>query len=185
MELDEQRYGDWIQTYTGGVFWPLDPRPEEVRIEDIAGALAKTCRYNGHTLLFYSVAEHCVLLSRAVEPQYAAWALLHDAAEAYLSDVPSPVKRFLPGFREFEDRIMDAVTTRFQLPPHKPIAVRQADFAILNDEKNALMAREPHPWRRLPERALGVNILALPPTEAEVAFLDRAREVLGDLAFDT
>ncbi|MFN9113590.1 MAG: phosphohydrolase, partial [Bacteroidota bacterium] len=70
----------WIQTFSGIAFWPLDPKPEHVRIADIAHALSMKCRYNGHTRKFYSVAEHSVLVSRHVPEEDALWALLHDAS---------------------------------------------------------------------------------------------------------
>ena len=63
------RVGDWIQVYTGGQFWPLDPRPEEIHIEDIAHALALTCRFTGHCREFYSVAQHSLLVSYYVADQ--------------------------------------------------------------------------------------------------------------------
>lgn len=66
------RRGDWLQTYTGRQYWPLDPRPEDVDLRDIAHALSQLCRYGGHTLFFYSVAEHSVLLSRWFESAAAA-----------------------------------------------------------------------------------------------------------------
>jgi uncharacterized protein len=84
---------DWILTYTGRRFSPLAPRPEDVCIEDIAHALANKCRFTGHTQRFYSVAEHSVLVQSLVSPPYGLAALLHDAAEAYLPDIASPIKR--------------------------------------------------------------------------------------------
>ena len=81
------RIGDWMQTYTGERFWPLDPRIEDIHIRDISMALGKLCRYGGHTIFFYSVAEHSVLVSEYVPEEYALWGLLHDASEAYLSDI--------------------------------------------------------------------------------------------------
>ncbi|VTU01022.1 Uncharacterized protein OS=Fibrella aestuarina BUZ 2 GN=yfdR PE=4 SV=1 [Gemmataceae bacterium] len=89
------RKGDWIQTYSGRRFWPLDPRPGEVDILDISHALANTCRFTGHCKQFYSVAQHSVLASRVVKPEAALAALLHDAAEAYMGDIARPWKRFL------------------------------------------------------------------------------------------
>ena len=53
-----ERRGDWMQTHSGLRFYPLDPRPEDIRIEDIAHALPMICRFNGHCSRFYSVAEH-------------------------------------------------------------------------------------------------------------------------------
>lgn len=103
------RSGDWIQTATGGQFWPMDPQPDEIDINDIAHALAMLCRFGGHCLRFYSVAEHSVLLSHAVPPEHALWALLHDATEGYLVDMPRPIKAFLPGYKEAEAGIVRAV----------------------------------------------------------------------------
>jgi hypothetical protein len=65
--------GDWIQTATGRPFWPIDPRPEDIDIEDIAHALSMLCRFGGHCLRFYSVAEHSVLLSQYVAPEHKLW----------------------------------------------------------------------------------------------------------------
>jgi len=61
------RTGDWMHTYTGMKFYPMEPNPSDICIEDIAHALSMQCRYNGHTLQFYSVAQHCVLMSRHIE----------------------------------------------------------------------------------------------------------------------
>jgi uncharacterized protein len=92
------RNGAWIQTVTGKQFWPMDAQPEEVDIEDIAHALSLPCRFNGHCKQFYSVAEHSIHVSRVVSNENAARGLLHDAAEAYLSYIPQPVKRELTLF---------------------------------------------------------------------------------------
>ena len=72
------RRGEWIQTFSGGRFWPLDPRPEDVYIGDIAHALSMKCRYAGHTTFFYSVAEHSVHVCRHAPAEHKLWALLHD-----------------------------------------------------------------------------------------------------------
>lgn len=165
----------WIQTYTGRQFWPLTPSASDVDIEDIAHALAMKCRYNGHTSEFYSVAEHCVLLSRAINA-YQLWGLLHDAAEAYLPDVSRPIKGSMTGFAAIEAGVMDAVCTRFWLPYRQPLLVTQADTAILHDEKAALLPATPADWR-IPEEPLGVKIRCWSPTEAKVQFLARFKEL--------
>src|SRR6266700_4788978 len=101
--------GDWIQTAMGRKFWPMDPRSGEVFIDDIAHALSMLCRFGGHCIRFYSVAEHSVLLSRVAEPRFKLWALLHDASEAYLADVPRPVKPALVGYKDAEERVQRAI----------------------------------------------------------------------------
>lgn len=178
MSDDTNRIGDWIQVWSGKRFYPLDPRPEEVNIMDIAHALAMKCRYGGHTSEFYSVAEHSVLMSEKASPENALWALLHDAGEAYLADVPRPVKPFLVGWNEIEKFIMATVCARFNLPPEEPAEVKALDTAILRDEKDRLM-RGGEDWSWLPP-ALGVNIQCLPPFEAKQAFMRRFVELTAD-----
>jgi uncharacterized protein len=139
-EAEPRRIGDWMQTFTGRKFWPLDPRAEEVCIEDIAHALAMKCRYTGHCREFYSVAQHSVLVSYMVPTQDALWGLLHDAGEAYLPDVARPIKRDLKGFDEIEARVMAAVCARFGMELEQPQSVSLADYVILGQEKRDLMA---------------------------------------------
>lgn len=167
-----ERRGDWMQTYTGRAFWPLDPRPEEVEIADIAHALSHQCRYAGHCRQFYSVAEHSYLLSRRVAPEHALWALLHDAAEAYLVDLPRPVKRNVVGYAEAEAAVMAAICARFGLPSEMPAEVHEADGRILHDEAAQNMARPPMPWN-LPGLPLGLTLQLWSPLRAEAAFLNR------------
>lgn len=132
--------GDWMQTFTGARFYPLDPRVEEIDIVDIAHALSMLCRYGGHVDRFYSVAEHCVLMSEAVAPEHALAALLHDATEAYIIDVPRPLKRQLVGYREIEDKVWAAIAKRFDVDPIIPPEVKVADNRILLNERGTLMS---------------------------------------------
>lgn len=178
----EARKGDWLQTFTGKAFWPLDPRPEDVDIRDIAHGLSMMCRYNGHCTKFYSVAEHSIILSHCVQPRFAFWALLHDAAEAYCSDIPKPLKRFLPDFMAIEAKIMRAVCQHFGLPEQEPAEVKDRDYAILADEKAQVMTPEAPGtpgWGELPP-PLGVKIEGLYPDEAEARFLKRYGEICRD-----
>jgi hypothetical protein len=172
-----RREGDWLQTFTGRKFWPLDPLPSEVCIEDIAHALAMKCRYGGHCAAFYSVAEHSVSVSRLVPPPLALWGLLHDAGEAYLADVPRPVKPYLVGWHSLEARVLAAVCNRFGLPLVEPAEVKRIDFAITADEKSALMVDGPT-WAGLPP-PVGAAIRCLPPAEAKAEFLARFAELYG------
>lgn len=173
------RKGDWMQTYTGRQFWPIDPRANEVHIEDIAHALSMMCRYNGHCRTFYSVAEHSVLVSQHVPPEHALWGLLHDASEAYIADIVRPAKRFIAGYSEVEDRIMNAVCERFGLSSTMPAEVKRVDNAILADEQRCIMATPPIPWTLL-EPALCVDIVGLAPWDARSRFLDRYAEIVGE-----
>ena len=172
------RVGDWMLTATGRVFWPLDPRPEEVCIEDIAHALSNLCRYGGHATKFYSVAQHCVLLSRKATPDLALEALMHDAAEAYVVDIPRPLKRFLPGYAEIEQRVHAAIAARFNLAPEIPIEVKAWDELILVDEMAQVMPTSPRPLN-LPSSGLGVEVRPWPTWMAKRWFLHRFRELTG------
>ena len=142
-----QRKDDWIQTYTGRAFYLLDPRVEDIDILDIAHALALENRYAGHTCEPYSVAQHCVLASRIVPAKDALWALLHDAPEAYIRDIPRPLKPFLGEYRAIERRIMIQVCARFDLTYAQPESIDEADLILLRTEQRDLMGAPPMPWR--------------------------------------
>ena len=179
------RVGEWMQTATGRQFWPVDPRAEEVCVEDVAHALANQCRFAGHCRDFYSVAEHSVRVSRLCHPKDALWGLLHDAAEAYLVDLPRPVKRASTigsAYAEAETRVMVEVCARFGLPVEEPESVREADAALLLAEARDLLAPPPAPWResqgsqseRLAALSATVGTIApWSPAQAHFAFLDR------------
>lgn len=169
----------WIQTHTGGRFYPFNPDPFDINIEDIAHALSHICRFSGHCSSYYSVAQHSVLVSHHVDPMHAAWGLLHDAAEAYLCDIPRPIKHTsaFNAYREAEAKIERAVAERFCLPPRMPDAVKRADNALLATEARDLMPkREVKEWAWLPE-PLGLIIVPWTPEKAKAAFLARANEL--------
>ncbi len=187
MMPDSTRKGGWIQTFTGKAFYPLDPRPEDVSMFDIAHSLSQLCRYAGHTRRFYSVAEHCVVMSWAIPQEFAAWALMHDAAEAYIVDVPRPIKRQpeMLAYRNIEDHLITTIATKFNLKwdvmdlGDFPEAVHEYDARILLDERAALLGQKPQNWAPELEamRPLGVKISGWQPDQAETLFLNRAREL--------
>ncbi|MBI5480351.1 MAG: phosphohydrolase [Deltaproteobacteria bacterium] len=166
----------WIQTYTGRQFFPLEPRPADVDVRDIAHSLAMQCRFNGHCRPFYSVAEHSVRVSRILEGRERLWGLLHDAAEAYISDLPRPLKATAPGFRAAEDRLLEVIVTRFGLPWPMPAAVAHADEVLLATEMRDLMAPAPAAWP-LDAAALAETIVPVGHEEAERLFLARFAEL--------
>jgi hypothetical protein len=170
----------WIQTFTGRVFIPLDPLPAAVDMLDIAHALSNQCRFSGHCLRFYSVAEHSVYVSRVVPPRLARLGLMHDAAEAYLVDVPRPIKPHLEGYKEIESAVEDAIFARFGLEyPGGNLwdILKAADAAVLAAERDQIMGPPPMPWAPLPPPPDGLFIAALPPTLAKQLFLERAVEL--------
>lgn len=147
--------GPSIETMRGRRFYVLDPRPEEVFIGDIAHSVSQLCRFTGHTRTFYSVAQHCVLVSNLVEPWLALDGLLHDASEAYINDLSRPLKIALdtvaPGvMRGIEDKIHEAIAERFgTIFPHHP-SVKEADNIALATERRDLMSSTEE-WAGLPD----------------------------------
>ena len=162
---------DFIQTFTGKQFWPLDPRPEDICIEDIAHALSNICRFNGHVRQFYSVAEHSVFVSICVPVQHRLAALLHDAPEAYLCDLPRPIKHNVVGYAHAEHKVALAVAQKFGLSEELPGCVKDADTKILLDEREMFMTPTEHDWE-LDAEPLGVTLRGWAPREAEAAFLE-------------
>lgn len=134
----------WMLTYSGRVFHPLAPQPEQVAIIDIAHSLANQCRFAGHCRVHYSVAQHSVYVSDllrplGVEAQLAG--LLHDAAEAYLVDLPSPVKVFMTEYCASEKIVTAAIWKAFEvLVPENTAAIKTADNIVLATEMRDLMA---------------------------------------------
>lgn len=167
----ENRNGDWMQTYTGLRFWPLDPRVEDISLNDIAHSLSMQCRYGGHSLRFYSVAEHSVLVAQACSIENALWGLLHDASEAYLVDVPRPLKRSLPGYKEAEDRVMRCVAEKFNLSWPMPDEVKMIDERILGNERRAVM-REGPSWHLPYEPLKGIEFFFWRPEKVKERFLE-------------
>jgi uncharacterized protein len=135
------RKGDWMQTYSGRKFYPMDPREEEIDIEDIAHALSMICRYGGHTKAFYSVAEHCVLVASRCPEGLELLGLLHDAAEAYIQDFISPIKKHFPVYKVMEENILRVIFEKYNLHPSLLDigTVMQFDFDILKDEHEYCM----------------------------------------------
>lgn len=166
-----------IQTHSGGYFDLFESGPEAIHIEDIAQSLSMQCRYNGHIRLFYSVAEHSVLVAKWILEKtgdygMALEALLHDASEAYLCDIPRPFKRLLPQYKELEQRVEHLVALRFALVHPWNELIHEADLRILADEKKVLMLVD-RVWPGMDGvQPLGVRIIGLPPAEAKHLFLE-------------
>jgi len=190
--MNDERIGEWMQTYSGVRWYPQDPRPGDVKIEDIAHALSNIGRFGGHAIRFYSVAEHAVRVSRIVEdlkgsPHEVFWGLNHDDSEAYLGDIVWPLKQApeLRGYKRLEAITMGAICIALGMDAYEPPIVKHADLVMLATEKRDLMhdktthreaaaskdqtadwhcdRYEPHPEKIVPWS----------PYDAERAFLDR------------
>ncbi len=135
-----------ISTYTGRLLDLEQLKVPDIDLVDIAHALSHLCRWTGHTRTFYSVAQHSVLVAdrvwvRTGAPALALAGLLHDAAEAYLGDLASPVKHsaIAAGFRKLEHRVQTVIAARFGLPRELPLIVHEADGELLATEARDLM----------------------------------------------
>lgn len=134
-----------IRTYTGGHVYYFEPACSQISIEDVAHGLSMLCRFNGATKVFYSVAQHSVSVAEAIRRDGGAKkeifsGLMHDASEAFISDVPSPFKKFFPGFLEAEIRMEEWLAKRFLFDFPYPKSVKYNDLRALATEMRDLMS---------------------------------------------
>lgn len=171
----------YIITYSGQRFYPLAPRVEDVRIEDIAHALSNQCRFTGHVKRFYSVSQHAWHVSHKCNPADALWGLLHDASEAYIADLSAPLKHSpeMANYVEIERQLMAVICERFSLDPQEPESVRVADRRMLNTEGLQLMRGYTVKDGYAEYEPYAFEIDPLPPLEAEHQFLDRFQYLRG------
>lgn len=125
----------WISLLSGARFNYNNPEESDVTIEDIASALSNVCRFSGHLPRFYSVAQHLVNTSRIVKPELSFDGLMHDTAEAFTNDLPTPLKWVFPIFKELEVAIESAMAKQFGFTyPYHP-EIKHADTVMLISEK--------------------------------------------------
>jgi len=169
-----------LMVHTGRFVDPLNLTADDIDIEDIAHALAHTCRYGGHCSRFYSVAEHCVILSHLVAEEFAIYALLHDAYEAYSSDVPDPVKSKLTAYQQAENEGLAVILDKWGLVPYILPNIKKADKRLMLNESAELMPR-PFTHKHLyPYNSDEIPpIIGLTPAEAKESFLNRFIALLG------
>jgi hypothetical protein len=169
----------YIETHKGVKFEFLDPKPEMINIEDIAHALSHQCRFTGHSYHYYSVAEHSVYVMQLCSQRNKLAGLLHDASEAYLTDVASPVKKFLSNYKEMEDKIMKAIAERFGFRYPFEEEVHDADKDQLQVEAFYLLPSKGLDWPvDRPTILEGKVPRCLQPVQIEREFLHYFREVL-------
>lgn len=165
----------WSQTYAGKKFDYANPTPESIDIKDIAHALSLVCRFGGHCRDFYSVAQHSVYVSQFVRADYALIGLMHDAAEAYIGDMVSPLKRQIESFNLLEGRVFKVIASKFGFPASLPDEVKKADLALLSAEARDLMGAVPEDWGIPAPMASIPKIIPWSPILAEKYFLERFR----------
>ena len=176
----------WIWSYKGQELSLLDYSVIDVDIEEIAHALAMTCRFGGHCKKFYSVAEHCVIVSEIMEERGnfssagLLGGLLHDAAEYILTDVPKPFKHLITDYKSYEDRIMNVIEEKYNINCNTPY-IKMLDQDMVVSEAIALFKYLPewiaeHPGSVIPDFE-SKYLACHDPEAAEFAFIERFREL--------
>ena len=133
---------DYIVTFSGEQFSPLTPDINKIHIEDIAHSLSLLCRANGHISHFYSVAQHCIncvneTKARGFPARVQLACLLHDASEAYISDITRPVKKHLDDYRKIEKILQDVIFTKFL-----GASLTDDEYSVVNEIDNAMLVHE-------------------------------------------
>lgn len=157
---------------------------ETIAISDIAHSLSHICRFAGHTKHFYSVAQHSVLVADIMKDRGCSvldqfHGLMHDATEAYLTDIPTPVKRLIPAYTELEDKFYVCIAKKFHLKPQLPDCVKEADLIALATEAKLLM-NDPKDWN-LPYPPANYLIPKMDPSRARRLFMRYFRKYVKEL----
>jgi hypothetical protein len=165
----------WLATTYVSKFHFLNPRPTEIIIEDIARSLSRLCRFGGHGERFYSVGEHsmwmkvCLDRKRATAKQRLA-ALLHDAEEAYLPDIPRPVKAMMPEAKKIYSALSQAILKKFEVDDAEWAEIFELDDRACATEAEQLGLDLSDYWETPPE-PLDITIMCWPPGYVEKHFL--------------
>jgi len=168
----------WMQTYTGKKVDLLNTDPDTICLEDIAHHLSLQNRFNGATMFPYSVAEHSIRCSYtlAEDPKLSAAALLHDAAEAYWGDIIKPVKYCIPEIEELENKTLEVIFQKFNIPWPLHERVKKVDLRMLMSEKKYIMNDSDIDWGIDAEPYL-MSFIPRNPTSVEQDFLWRCTEL--------
>jgi len=187
--VPRSKRGTWMQTFSGR-FYPLDPRPEEFEIKDIALSLSRINRYNGHNDAPISVAQHsvqCVDLVELIDGgdeeevhRHKRYMLMHDATEAYVGDMVRPLKSIIPQFGEIEAKVWEACVERFEIEPIDPKVVKYYDNLACAWEKRDLCTSYEH-WPRMPEVPdVLLRMKSWTAKQSERQFIQMFNELWGD-----
>lgn len=178
--MEQQQTETCIAIVGNRFFDILNPQDHEYDIECIATALSNICRYTGHVEKFYSVAEHSVLVSHLVPSRYALEGLLHDASEAFLGDVSSPLKKLLPDYRKIEDRVQEAISSFYGLQYPFPKEIHEADKRMYWNERKTVAPGPDTLWHQEFAAARKVTASGMSPNMAKRYFLSRFKEIMND-----
>jgi len=189
IEVDQSRL-PWLKVANPTqAFYPMNPRPEEITIECIGWALSMQCRFNGHLNNFYSVAQHSVIVSEIVESGHPFdnklifRAFMHDAPEAYVGDIVTPIKKLLPKFYEIEDAVDRAICDKFDMEYNMPPCIKEADIIALITESRDLQDG-PALESEFDIKPMDRTIEPLMPQEAYELFMQRFEELTDRMDWD-
>jgi len=179
-----------IRTVSGRLFDPRNPEDFEYTIEDIAHSLSHQCRYIGHCSWFYSVADHSIMACQIIRDRYpdrpdlALEALLHDASEAFLTDVASPIKALLPDYQQLESRIQKEIAKQFRIPHPMSPEVHLVDKQLLVAEMKVLFGSVIEGLPPIPEPQEPIEIYPddMDPDASYILFLKLFRSLRRDVA---
>jgi len=153
MKFPEKYTENSIRTFTEKVFDLKILDPESICIEDIAHGLSMTPRFGGQLDGFLSVAQHCCMVASYVSDENKLAALLHDASEAYLGDMPSPFKKMLPDFKEHENRLMQVIADKYGFEFPLNTEVKKADYKMLSVEWHECVVKKNEQFYWTPKQA--------------------------------
>jgi uncharacterized protein len=175
-----------IDTYTGSRVDILNLRPEDVELATIAHSLSRQCRFGGHCRSHVSVAEHSCHVADWVEQNYPHLpdveashslllaALLHDGSEAFLVDLPRPLKLALPEYVEIENRVQAAVNERFGADAgYEKHLIKLGDNAVMKAEAQLEMVSRAENWEMEDVEAAPLSAMRWTAERAEAEFIER------------
>ena len=175
----QARYGDWILTSTGRQLWPSDPRAGDFDVGEIAHNLSLVCRFTGSVAVAYPVSSHSVMVQEIIRDCGGSLVeqlqgLMHDAPESIISDIPAPIKRFLPDVVKAEKKIWKAMAEQFGVPEKMSPLVKAADRISLITERRDLMPDSPHAWKGYDNvKPISSHVKIMSAKSAEKLFLER------------
>lgn len=173
----------WIGTYTGGKFVFENIKENKIDIKDIAHSLSMLCRYNGHCKNFYSVAEHSLLVSSLLSEELKIHGLLHDAAEAYISDIPRPYKRMIPNIKENEEEILKHIYNELNIQYLSELdikIIKVVDTRLLQTERKLIMPDSDDVWGYMDDIIPynNIEISNFLPKQAEHSFIKEYKHLI-------
>ena len=169
-----------IHTFSGIAFDLLNPQPEMILLEDIVHSLALINRFNGAAIFPYSVAQHSLYVASLLPPELKLHGLLHDAAEAYVGDMVSPLKKIMSEYKEVEARISRVVADVFGLSYPEPLEVKKADLAVLAAEREQVLHPSYGPWYKDFPLPAAIRIEAMPWGQVKQRFSSELHFLLTD-----